>query len=272
MKRIISLILTLTMMLTFTAVLASAEESITVSVRIEGNDENLFYGDVVLTGDDSFTVEDVLKAADASDDTLTITFDESYYGGYYISAVNGSYAGEFGGWDGWNFIHNAVAPSNGISYEYIAEGSVIVLYYGEYPTQIAYIDGDDSADGEFYIYSDEAIYDDDWNFVGYDKVIITDYTLTWGYGDGETVEIEVGSDGLVVISSEYLEDGTHSVQLSKYSDSGAVCVLRFAPDFEVETIAEDTFIFDISNLIEQISDMIKAIFQTFYDLFLGLFN
>lgn len=277
MKKVLSLALALIMMLSCTALFASAQDdSITVSVRIEGNEENLFFGDVTLTSDVEFTVENALRAADESDDSVSIAFEASYYGGYYISAVNDFYAGEFGGWDGWSFIHNGVAPSVGISYEYITDGSVIILYYGDYPTQIPYIDADDAQDGEFVLYSDDIVYDDNWN----ESVVtslVTDYILTWGYGDGQTVEIAVGSDGVVSIASEYLTAGAHSVQIEKTSTTGATSVLRFAPDFTVEIQAEDEDnSFDVlsffTSIISTIIEFYAGVFEMLFSFATGLFN
>ncbi len=277
MKKLLCLALSIIMMLSCVSLMAvAADETITVSVRIEGNSGCLFYDDVTLTGS-SFTAEAALRAADNEDAELTITFDESTYGGYYISAVNGFYAGEFGGWDGWNFIHNGVSPYNGISYETVADGDTIVLFYCDYPTILPYVDEDEALDGEFSIYYDVENYDDDWNFLGYTKTILTDYTLYWGYGDNEVTEIYVDETGVISIASEYLEDGAHSLQISKYTLSTeydnegeklATAVLRFAPDFTVQTLEEESSTSFFDNIIASI----KAFFDGILSFFLNLFN
>ncbi|MFI3141817.1 MAG: DUF4430 domain-containing protein [Clostridia bacterium] len=274
MKKLLCLALSIIMMLSCLSLMAvAADESITVNVRIEGNSSCLFYDDVTLTGD-TFTAYAAIEAAADSDDEVTIIYTggEGYY---YVSAVNDFYAANFSGWDGWNYAHNGIVPSVGICDETIADGDTIVLFYCDYPAMIPYVEEDEALDGEFTVYYDEAIYDSNWDITGYTQYVLTDYTLYWGYGDNQVAEIYVDETGAISIASEYLEDGAHSLQISKYTLSEeydhegeklATAVLRFAPDYTVQTQEESTSFFDT------IIASIKAFFDNIFSFFLNLFN
>ena len=103
-KKSLSIILAVIMLLGCTSVMAFAsEDDVTVSLRIEGITECLYYGDVTVAN--GSTALDVLKVADESDDSLSVVAVDSEYGAYIVS-INGITAGTYTTmmWDGWSFM------------------------------------------------------------------------------------------------------------------------------------------------------------------------
>lgn len=54
------------------------------------------------------------------------------YGAPYISTINNVKGGTFGGWDGWMFLVNGVAPESGMTDVEIKNGDKIVVFYGDF--------------------------------------------------------------------------------------------------------------------------------------------
>lgn len=234
-KKSLSIILAVIMLLGCTSVMAfAAEDNVTVSLRIEGITECLYYGDV--TVESGATALDVIKTADANDASLTVVAVDSEYGAY-IASINGITAGSYTTmmWDGWSFMVDDVAPSVGVSAFVVTDGNEIVMYYGDpWNTGMQYpiINTDNITKGEISFTSMDTTYDENWNTV-VAECPVKDYTLIWGY-KGETVEITPDENGVCKVPYKYLTIGEHSVQIVKYDvTTGLPTVLRYAPDFTV---------------------------------------
>lgn len=259
-KKSLSVILAVLMALfCFGAVAFAADDEISVSLRIEGIKNCLYYGDVQVKANAS--VLDVVKKADSLDDTLTVTVIESQYGAY-ISAVNGDKEAAFKGWDGWLFRVNDVEPETGVSFVTVADGDSVVLYYGDpygigmqYPT----IDTSKLNEGKISFTSLDTVYDANWNPTTA-EVPVTGYTLVW-----DDVKIMADENGVCTIPEKNLTNGNHSVQIEKAAQNGCPLVLRLAPDFTVTVEKEETsFIVRIINAIvdffNAVVNFIKSIF------------
>ena len=237
MKRIAKcavLFLCLTLVAGAFAAVAGAEEAngqkVTVSVRIEGITENLYYGTYEANVGDS--VLSVFAAVDEASEDITITgLDQGY-----ITAVNddGSALTE-NGWDGWMYRVDGESPTVGMGdCKLTADTKDIVLYYSdEYMTgmQFPQIDTSDIENGKIKFTSKDTVYDDSGN-PSVNENPVAGMTVVWGYGGGKTAEYTTDDNGVITIDKSQLEDGNHSLSVSR-EQNGIPTVLRFAPDFVV---------------------------------------
>ena len=243
-----------------TALVAFAADEVTVSLRVEGIKDCLFYDDVTVAAGASAL--DALKAAEEKSETLTLTVTESTYGAY-LAGINDLYAGTktAKGWDGWMFRVNDEAISVGIDqYTVKADDAVVVYYSDEFgDTGMLYPVADTSklAEGKLSFTATVTEYDENWNPTQKD-VPVTGYTLTW---DGETLTPD--ENGVVTIPFGKLLGTTHSVQMERYAENGLPTVLRFAPDYTLKV--EHT---GFAKLLSFFVDF----FQKIAAFFGGLFN
>lgn len=255
-RKTLSVLLAVFMLMGCMAVVAFAAEDVTVSLRVEGIDKCLFYGNVSVAG--GATALDVLKAADAADDTLTVTVVDSDYGPY-LTAVNGITAGAYTDkmWDGWSYMIDGVSPDVGVDAYSVSDGEGMVLYYGDpWNTGMQYpiVHADNVADGEIYFTSMDTVYDENWNAV-VQECAVTGYTLIWGY-NGKTVEITPDENGVCKIPYQYITSGDHTVQIEKYdAKTGLPTVLRLAPDYTVSIGFFDAFLAFFKMIIEVITSL-----------------
>ena len=209
----------------------AAEGDVTVSLRVEGITDCLFYDNVTVAAD--ATALDALKAADAASDDLTLTVTESEYGAY-LAAINGLFAGSqtTKGWDGWMFRVNDEAVSVGIDAYTVSNGDSVVVYYSdEYgDTGMLYpeINLDGLMEGKISFTSATTEYDPETWEPTVKQVPVTGYTLIW---DGE--KIIADEEGVAHLTEAQIADGDHSVQIERYAENGLPTVLRFAPDYGV---------------------------------------
>ena len=189
MKRIAKcavLFLCLTLVAGAFAAVVGAEEAngqkVTVSVRIEGITENLYYGTYEANVGDS--VLSVFAAVDEASEDITITgLDQGY-----ITAVNddGSALTE-SGWDGCMYRLDGESPTVGMGdFKLTADTKDIVLYYSdEYMPgmQFPQIDPSDIENGKIKFTSKDTVYDDSGN-PSVNENPVAGMTVVWGYGDG----------------------------------------------------------------------------------------
>ena len=224
------------LLMSATAATAFATETndIKVSLRIEGADSCILYSSYEISA--GSTASDLIQYADSLSDDVTVTGAEDGY----ITDVNGESAGKFGGWDGWNYSVNAVAPSVGVNDYTLEDNDTVVLYYGDYPCYIPQADTSAlSSDGKLTFTAQSTEYDDNWNPI-VSTVPLVGMTV---YFDGK--EYTTDSDGSVVIDEDQLTFGRHSVQVEKKNENGAPAVCRFASDY---TVFADTRVFGDANL------------------------
>lgn len=233
--KIISVSLSALLMSATTATAFATETNdITVSLRIEGADSCILYSSYEIP--EGSTASDLIQYADSLSDDVTVTGAEDGY----ITDVNGESAGKFGGWDGWNYSVNAVAPSVGVNDYTLENNDTVVLYYGDYPCYIPQADTSAlSSDGKLTFTAQSTEYDDNWNPI-VSTVPLVGMTV---YFDGK--EYTTDSDGSVVIDEDQLTFGRHSVQVEKKNENGAPAVCRFASDY---TVFADTRVFGDANL------------------------
>ncbi len=223
MKTKLLVFLQVILMLICKAIPASAEEN-SVTLRIEGITENLYYGEVAIDSDP--TVAEVVISADTASDDITVIGAENGF----ITDVNGDTAGKFGGWDGWLFSVNGVSPTVGIS-DYVPNaGDVIVIYYSDaYGVGMQYpvMDATDIANGVIAFTSTDVTYDESFNAITSVNPV-ADMTVLF-----DETEFKTDENGIVTIPAELLTSGEHTVAVSKVNQNGIPLVLRLAPDTKV---------------------------------------
>lgn len=216
----------------------AADDTISVTIQIEGVSENYYY-DTVET--DKTCLEDVLAFIDETDDSLTINMVDSSYGGKYISGINGDSEMQFGGYDGWMFLVNGEESPVGISSVTLNDGDNVVIYYSDaygVGMQNPVADVTKIDEGILKVTSKDTIYDENWNATASVNPV-TGATIKWYNGD-EYTEYITDENGEILIPEEYLTNGEHKVSIEKYSDGAyrAPMVIRWAPDMKI-TIQKD---------------------------------
>lgn len=274
LKKSVSLLLALIMLMSACCAFASAASDIKVNVRIEGINDKLFYGNVTVPS--GATVLDAIKQADSVSSKIKVTVKNGAYGAY-VTAVNSEKEKTFGGYDGWNYRVNGVDPSVSMDKYKVKSGAKIILYYGDpYGKGMQYPVADTSmlAAGYLSFKSTDTVYRADGTIKTTESVI-TGYILEWGLGNGATVDLYPDENGLVYIDKEFLTKGEHSVQIIKTDDSGMPLVLRFAPDYmiNVTEIADEksdnptiNAIYEMRDFIEQIIAFIKELVNVFQNI------
>lgn len=210
---------------------ASAQTTLTLPIRIEGVDSNIYYETVTVSDDDGkITAADALIFADKQSDKLDIKGAETGY----ITEINGEKAGAFGGYDGWYFAVNNESPSVGISDYTLTEGDELTVYYGGFPCQIPFAETDKlQSDGVITFKSNDTEYDENWNATQKVNPVV-DASVTVS-GEKFTTD----KNGEIKLEPEKLT-GDLSVQIEKKDETGAPCVLRFAPDYVITVTKPDT--------------------------------
>lgn len=221
LKRVTSLFFAAILALTVMSSAAFADTDYDITFRVEGPDDNIYYGELSVPNDGKLTAADALMYLDDKSDNVKFVGADNGY----ITSVNDISSGKFGGWDGWYFAVNGESPSEGIDTFVLANGDSLVLYYGGYPCQIPYADTSKlNSDGIISFKSNDTEYDESWNpSVVENPVVDAQVTVN---GDKYTTD----KNGEVTIPADKLANEL-SVQIDKKDSSNAPAVLRFAPDY-----------------------------------------
>lgn len=227
MKRIISISLAVLILISCFVISAGAVVEFNYSIRIEGVNANLYYGEWTMSNNADkpieCTVAEALKNVnDADDCKIEVKGLEDGY----VTEINGEKAGKFGGYDGWYYSVNGEAPSVGMADYKLKDGDSIVIYYGDYPCQIPVIDASKSGEGVLKVQS----YDTDWSTGSPVSAWapVSGATLYVGYNKYTT-----DSNGIVDLGSKSYS-GKVPVQIDKKSAAGAPQVCRFASDYTLD--------------------------------------
>lgn len=209
-------------------VFAADDGKFSVTLRIEGIEGNISYKTYET---DKTNMADFIAEADASDDSIKFTVEESQYGAY-VSAINDEKEGTFGGYDGWCFLVNGEQSQTGMSSVTLKDNDSIVFYYSCDGMQFPQINTDKLSEGIISWTSDDVTYD-----ASYNPTVTTNpvkgATVTWYSGD--TCRQYVTDDnGAVRIDSGLLTGGAHKISIEKKGDNGEPLVLRYAPDYAVD--------------------------------------
>lgn len=219
------------MLVSASAISAFAEETnkISVSLRIEGVDSCLL--DANYDVSEGSTAADLIKYADELSDDITVKGVEDGY----ITDVNGEAAGQFGGWDGWNYCVNEAAPNVGVGDFTLSENDTVVLYYGDYPCFIPQMDKSAlDSEGKITFTAQSTEYDDNWNPI-VSTIPLEGMTVT--FDDSQYITDE---NGTITLSDSDFTSGKHSLQVEKKNPNGAPAVLRYPENYNV-TLVKSVF-------------------------------
>lgn len=216
---------------------AETESSINIKLRIEGISQNLYYGEVAIPSTEALTVAQALEYVDKSSDNLTITgLSEGY-----ITDINGDTAGKFGGWDGWLYEVNGIAPTVGVGEYTLSEGDSVLLYYSDlYGAGFQFPKADVTKidEGIIRFTSTDTTYDESFNPIVAENPV-TEATVLFDSSSYTTDE-----NGQIKLEAKDLTAGDHILQISKSTDAGLPLVLRLEPGYTVtvtkteETVSE----------------------------------
>ena len=238
-RKIVALALAVMMLTGMTAVYAASDGggAITVSLRIEGVDEPLYYSKAIGL-EEGATVAELMAAVNETEDSPDIAITDSTYGSY-VSEVGGLAEFSHGDMSGWSYRVNGLSPTFGMDEYILEDGDEVVYFFGDpfgigmqYPvpdlTKLL-------SDGIIRFTSTDTDYDEDWNeIVSENPVEGAKVTFDGAtYITDENGEIKI--DGRTGLS------GFHPLGIDKFGEDPMVpLVLRFAPDFKVYVPYADT--------------------------------
>ncbi len=205
-------------------------KEMSISLRIEGIEENIYYKTVEIPYSEKLTLKDAIAYVDEIEDDLTVIGLDSNY----ITDINGESAGKFGGWDGWLYKVNDEELAVGIDECELSEGDSILLYFGDpYGKGMQFPKSDISKinDGIIKFTSEDTTYDSEFNPVVSVNPVVG-MTVTWNYGDKSAV-YTTDENGEIKIDEAQLTAGTHEISVEKKDESGLPLVLRLAPGYTV---------------------------------------
>lgn len=199
----------------------------TVTVRIEGASDTLFYGEVALA-DGSVSVLDVLNAVNEADNGVTI---EGLSTGY-ITAINGEAAGRTAeGWDGFGVRLNGKYLSyDRLATSFVSRDSEIVVYYADEfgaGLLLPQVDDSDLDDGTLRFFAE--VPRDDGT---YSVEAIVGAEVRW-YCEEAYVTYVTDGEGKARIDKELLFGGDHRVAIDLQNEEGVPLLLRLSPDYTV---------------------------------------
>lgn len=198
------------LVLTLAAILAaiflfSCAPQTTVTLRVEGNESTVIYGNVVI--EEGMNLQDLMIAFDEVNEKITFAGAEEDY----IYEVNGEAAGKFGGYDGWCVMVNGKNAETSMSGITLSPGDDVVLYYGD-PFGVGMIFPEVKVEGNSIVFTDE------------NGAPIEGITVEL---DGK--EYKTNAEGRV----EDLAAGEYTMNFSLFSESGVTRILRRPKDTRV---------------------------------------
>ena len=231
MKKTIILI-TLSIILTVACVLPAfaAPTSISVNLRIEGKDGNLFYDKITTNNNLNFNVTSILMLADVQSEALTI--EGLSYG--YITAINGVSIGQTeNGLDTYVIkVNGNYLPYEQLSSYQLNDGDDILVYYGdEFGRGMTVPMVDTSKLDQGYLRFFCEIPTEDGKGVTTNNIIGAN--VTW-YCDDVPFLYVTDAQGGFYIEKAAFTSGTHKVQINLYDTDGTPLLVRLEPDYTID--------------------------------------
>ncbi len=243
LKKLFTFFMTLSMMFSLFSVSVLADnDTIIVSLRVEGASETLFYNEgVKVSANTDVTCEDVLKASG-----ITYTSESSYYGGTYVTSINGYYG------TGWMY-----AIDDNRSYS-IVDGSKVVYYPYEDGNSYTYFTNDTyttTTGTDLDIELVEQGYDENWNMIDSACAYAQIYYKTSPTGDETALQSITDENGQTTVS--FNEAGTYYITAKSLTGeylSRAFATVTVTGD-TIDTSALDSSIASI-DVVNETSDNI----------------
>ena len=206
------------------------EPSITVSLRIEGKDENLFYEDISTNNALNYNIMSILSLADSKSDKLII--EGLGYG--YITAINGTKIGQSAsGKDSYTVrVNGKYVAFDQISTYPLHDGDEIIVYYGEeFGSGMMFPIVDTNKLDQGYIKFTCEVPSEDGKSVTTKSIVGA--TVTW-YCDDVPFTYVTDAQGGFYIEKSAFTSGTHRLGLELKDENGTPLLLRLPPNYTVE--------------------------------------
>lgn len=231
MKKIwVLLAVSVVLMIGFILPAVAAEPSLTVSLRVEGKDQNLFYDKITTNNTANYNVINILMLADSQSEALSIKGLK--YG--YITEISGVGIGQTaGGKDNYTVMVNDIRiPFEELgTYQLKNNDSITVYYADNYGVDMMFPIIDLKKLDQGYIkFSYEKLAEDGKSVT---NLPISGATVTW-YCDNVPFNYLTDGQGGIYIDKNALTSGSHKVTLELKDENGTPMLLRLAPDFTVE--------------------------------------
>jgi len=234
MKRFVISVITVILSLCCVLPAFSAEPSLTVRLRIEGKDKNLFYDQITVEGSNNCNIISILMLADSKSESLSVSGLD--YG--YITEINGVKTGQTkGGKDSYTVTVNGVRiPFENLKTYPLKNGDSITVYYADnYGADMIFpiIDLNKLEQGYIRFFYEKA--SDDGKSVT--TLPITGANVTW-YCDNAPFNYITDQKGGIQIEKNALTSGSHKLSIELKDANGLPMLLRPAPDFTVDVAVE----------------------------------
>ena len=230
MKKLFILPLAILLLLCFTLPLFAADSALTVDLRIEGRDENLFRGKVTAEQPQQNNISDILKLADSQSESLFISGLD--YG--YITEINGVKTGQAPSKkDGYTVTVNGVrVPFEEIdTYQLKNNDSIIIYYADNYGADMIFpmIDQKELDNGYVRFFYEKLSEDGKSSTV----LPIAGASVIWYCGDAPFSYL-TDSNGGIQIEKTALTSGSHRISIELDDENGTPMLLRLPPEFAID--------------------------------------
>ena len=226
------ILLVISVILVFGCVLPAiaSEPSLTVDLRIEGKDQNLFYGKVTTNNSANYNIINILMLADNQSESLSVK--GLNYG--YITEINGvGIAQTAGGKDNYTVMVNDVRVNfeDLKTYPLKNNDSITVYYADNYGTDMIFPLIDLKKLDQGYIKFSYEKLSEDGKSVTY--LPISGAAVTW-YCDDVPFSYVTDGQGGIYIEKNAFTSGSHKVSIEQKDENGTPMLLRPAPDFKID--------------------------------------
>lgn len=208
----------------------AAEPSLTVNLRIEGKDENLFYGKITTNNSANYNIINILMLADNQSESLSIK--GLSYG--YITEINGLGIGQTaGGKDNYTVTVNDVRVDfEDIGTYPLKNNDTIIVYYADnYGEDMIFPIVDLKKLDQGYLKFSYEKHSEDGKSVT--NLPISGATVTW-YCDNAPFTYVTDGQGGIYIEKSAFTSGSHKLSIELKDENGTPMLLRPTPDFTVE--------------------------------------
>ncbi|WP_054027390.1 DUF4430 domain-containing protein [Bacillus sp. FJAT-28004] len=215
---------------------------VTAKLQVDGRSGSIYSKQAVTVKNTvkPVTALDVLKQAlNQADPKISYKIEDSSYG-QYVSAINGEAAGTFGGYDGWMYQVNGIAPMVGAGEYELKENDEVRFYYSRWP---AISSGSKIANGAV----DPSI-----------EVKLVGDEFTSQATDIKNWSIDPGNTGLQV--NTFTQDGNKiTISLTGTATGGAITIKALGAAFVGGQDSEDLISIAVPRVVGDTTDQSFAI-------------
>lgn len=216
---------------------ADGNDKITVSLRIEGIEEPLYYNSEIRISSGA-TVADLLATVNEMENSPEIKILDGAYGSY-VSEIGDLEEFTYGPMSGWSYRINGLSPTFGISMCELGDGDEVVCFFGDpFGIGMQYPVPDLSrllSGGIIKFTSIDSTFDEDW------IEILTENPVKSALVTFDRKIYTTDENGEILIADKTGLSGFHTLQIERYDDeTGTPTVLRLAPDYAIYTPFTDT--------------------------------